>query len=237
MKEKFGALKQILYVLLPLFVFVILYDVWTAIWQYVSSIVAGVFGETGTVWVLTNSGTFRALCIMGGLACSFVCLLKTALMDGFLKPKKEAWKQPVWQYIVLVLGTAVIAYGLNLLFTVAGFTQSSENYQSVAENQYNVALIVGLLLYGAVSPFVEEVIFRGFLYGRMRVYVPKIWAIFISALLFGIYHGNLVQGSYGFVMGILFTVVYDKYKNFYLAAIMHSIANLVGYFVQLNGFI
>lgn len=237
MKEKFGALKQILYVLLPLFVFVILYDVWTAIFQYVGSIVAGLFGEAGAVWILTNAGTFRALCIMGGLASSFVCLLKTALLDGFLTPKKETWKQPVWQYIVIVLGTAVIAYGLNLLFTVTGFSQSSESYQSVAENQYNVALAIGLLLYGVVSPFVEEVIFRGFLYGRMRVYMPKIWAILISALLFGIYHGNLVQGIYGFVMGILFTVVYEKYRNFYLAAIMHSIANLVGYFVQLNGFI
>lgn len=237
MKEKFGALKQIIYVLLPLCAFVILYDVWTAIFQYVGSIVAGLFGDAGNVWVLKNTGTFRALCIMGGLACSFLCLFKTALLDGFLKPKKETWKQPIWQYIVIVLGTVTVAYGLNLLFTVTGFTQSSENYQNVAESQYNVALFVGLILYVVVSPFVEEVIFRGFLYGRMRVYMPKIWAILVSALLFGVYHGNLVQGTYGFVMGILFTVVYEKYKNFYLAVIMHAIANLVGYYVQLNGFI
>lgn len=237
MKEKFGALKQIFYVLLPLLVFVILYDVWTAIFQYVGSIVAGLFGEVGAVWVLKNAGTFRALCIIGGLACSFLCLFKTALLDGFLEPKKETWKRPVWQYIVIVLGTGVVAYGLNLLFTITGFAQSSETYQDVAESQYNVALVVGIILYGLVSPFVEEVIFRGFLYGRMRVYMKKVWAILISALLFGVYHGNLVQGIYGFVMGILFTVVYEKYKNFYLAVIMHAIANLVGYYLQLNGFI
>lgn len=237
MKEKFRAWKQVAYVLLPLLVLVILYDVWTAILQYVGVFIAGLFGETGNTWVLANQGTFRAFCIMGGLALSFLCLLKTALLDGFLNAKKEVWKQPVWQYVVMVLGTAVIAYGLNLLFSVTGFSQNSEAYQDVAQNQYNVALGVGLLLYGVVSPFVEEVIFRGFLYGRMRVYMPKIWAILISALLFGIYHGNIVQGIYGFVMGILFTCVYEKYKNFYLAAIMHSIANLVGYFIQLNGFI
>ena len=61
--------------------------------------------------------------------------------------------------------------------------------------------------------------------------------ILISALLFGVYHGNLVQGTYGFVMGILFTIVYEKYKNFYLPVIMHALANLVGYCIQLNGFI
>ena len=100
-----------------------------------------------------------------------------------------------------------------------------------------MAFAVGLLLYGVISPFVEELVFRGFLYGRMRVYMPKMWAVLVSPLLFGIYHGNMVQGVYGFLMGILFTLVYDRYKNFYLSVIMHVIVNLVGYFVQLFGFI
>lgn len=235
-KESFNGLKQIIYVCLPLLVFVILYDVWTAIFQYVGILIIESMGNKGTVWFTGNAGTFQAICIMGGLALSFLCLLKLALMDGFLNPKKEVWKVPVWQYVAVALGTVAISYGCNYLFTITGFAGGSDSYQKVAENQYNVALAVGLILYGIVSPFVEEVIFRGFLYGRMRVYMPKIGAVLVSSLLFGIYHGNLVQGTYGFVMGILFTLVYEKYKNFYLAVIMHSIANLVGYYIQLNGF-
>lgn len=237
MKEKFGAWKPIAYVLLPLLVFVILYDIWTAVLQYLGIWLSGAIGSGGVAWLSENSGTFSAICIMGGLSLSFLCLFKTARLDGFLKPKKEAWKQPAWQYAILVLGTILVTYGINLLFEVTGFSQSSDTYQSVAENQYNVALLVGLILYGVVSPFVEEVIFRGFVYGRMRVYMPRALAVLVSALLFGVYHGNLVQGIYGFVMGILFTVVYEKYKNFYLPVIMHAIANLVGYYIQLNGFI
>ena len=67
--------------------------------------------------------------------------------------------------------------------------------------------------------------------------MPKVWAVLVSSLLFGVYHGNVVQGVYGFLMGILFALVYDRYKNFYLAVIMHAIVNFVGYFVQLFGFI
>ena len=138
---------------------------------------------------------------------------------------------------MVVFGTVLFSYGMNYLFTITGFTSQSAVYQVTVQNQYDVAFAVGLLLYGVISPFVEELVFRGFLYGRMRVYMPKMWAVLVSALLFGIYHGNMVQGVYGFLMGILFTLVYDRYKNFYLSVIMHVIVNLVGYFVQLFGFI
>lgn len=237
MKAKFEEIKRILYVLFPLAVFVILYDVCTAILQYGLVFLAGLFGDTWIAWLSENNGTFQAVCIMGGLVLAFLCLLKTARMDGFLIPEKSAWKVPVWQYTVLGLGTVAVTYGINYLFTVFGFMERSKSYQTVAQNQYNVILPVGLILYGVVSPFVEEVIFRGFLYGRMRVYMPKVAAVLLAALLFGVYHGNWVQGVYGFVMGIIYTLAYEKYKNFYLAVFMHAITNLVGYFVQLNGFI
>ena len=237
MKSKFEGLKQILYVLLPLLVFVVLYDIWTALTGHVLGIVLRLFGVNGELWMENNTGTFQAVCIMGGLVGACVCLFKTAVTDGFLTPKKDVWKQPVWQYVIIVLATVLFSYGMNYLFTITGFTSQSAVYQVTVQKQYDVAFAVGLLLYGVISPFVEELVFRGFLYGRMRVYMPKIGAVLVSALLFGIYHGNMVQGIYGFLMGILFTLVYDRYKNFYLSVIMHVIVNLVGYFVQLFGFI
>lgn len=237
MKSKFEGLKQVLYVLLPLLVFVVLYDIWTALTGHVLGIVLRLFGANGELWMENNTGTFQAVCIMGGLVGACVCLFKTAVTDGFLTPKKDVWKQPVWQYVMVVFGTVLFSYGMNYLFTITGFTSQSAVYQVTVQNQYDVAFAVGLLLYGVISPFVEELVFRGFLYGRMRVYMPKIGAVLVSALLFGIYHGNMVQGVFGFLMGILFTLVYDRYKNFYLSVIMHVIVNLVGYFVQLFGFI
>ena len=237
MKSKFEGLKQVLYVLLPLLVFVVLYDIWTALTGHVLGIVLRLFGANGELWMENNTGTFQAVCIMGGLVGACVCLFKTAVTDGFLTPKKDVWKQPVWQYVIIVLATVLFSYGMNYLFTITGFTSQSAVYQVTVQNQYDVAFAVGLLLYGVISPFVEELVFRGFLYGRMRVYMPKNGAVLVSALLFGIYHGNMVQGIYGFLMGILFTLAYDRYKNFYLSVIMHVIVNLVGYFVQLFGFI
>ena len=158
MKEKFSWIKPMLYVLLPMAVFIILYDVWTALLQYVLGLFSGLFGTAGALEFMENMGNFQALCIMGGLLLSFLCLFKLAHTDGFLTPGKEVWKIPAWQYVLLTAGTVAVTYGLNYLFTVTGFMGSSESYQQVAENQYNVAVGMGLVLYGVVSPFVEEVV-------------------------------------------------------------------------------
>jgi len=235
MKAKLEGLKQILYVLLPLFMFVLIYDMGTYLTKHVLGIVLRFFGNGAELWMENSAGSFQALCIIGGLICAFLCLFKTAVTDGFMTPKKKAWKIPVWKYVLLLLGTVAISYGMNYLFTVTGFIENSESYQNVVKSQYDVAVGIGLGLYCIVSPLVEEVIFRGFLYGRMRVSIHKIGAVLVSALLFGVYHGNLVQGIYGFCMGIIYTLVYEKYQNFYLAVFMHAITNLVAYFIQLNG--
>ena len=77
MKSKFEGLKQILYVLLPLLVFVVLYDIWTALTGHVLGIVLRLFGANGELWMENNTGTFQAVCIMGGLVGACVCLFKT----------------------------------------------------------------------------------------------------------------------------------------------------------------
>lgn len=237
MKAKIEGIKQILYVLLPLFVFVLIYDMGAYLTRHVLGIVCRFLGTGAELWMENSAGSFQALCIIGGLVSAFLCLFKTAVTDGFMTPKKEVWKVPFWKYMLLVVGTVLVSYGLNYLFTVTGFITQSESYQNTVKSQYDVALGIGLILYCVVSPLVEEVIFRGFLYGRMRVYMPKVGSILVSALLFGVYHGNLVQGIYGFCMGVIYTLVYEKYQNFYLAVMMHAITNMVAYFIQLNGFL
>ena len=66
---------------------------------------------------------------------------------------------------------------------------------------------------GWVMPIVEEYIFRGLMYNRMKDYMSANMAMIISSVIFGLYHGNLIQGVYGFVMGLLMIFVYEKYQT------------------------
>lgn len=121
--------------------------------------------------------------------------------------------------------------GLNILLTLTGFAETSAAYQRVADHQYGVAFGIGLVLYGLVSPLVEEVVFRGIIYNRLRRLSGPLIGIVASAVFFGIFHGNLVQGVYGAIMGMFMAYVYERQDSFFWPVLFHAAANLAVYSV------
>lgn len=121
--------------------------------------------------------------------------------------------------------------GLNVLLTLTGLVGQSASYQEVADRQYGVAFGIGILLYALISPITEEIVFRGLVYNRMRCYMPHAAAVIASGVLFGIYHGNPVQGVYGGCMGILMAYLYERTHSFFMPCLFHAAANLTVYAV------
>ncbi|MCC8141628.1 MAG: CPBP family intramembrane metalloprotease [Lachnospiraceae bacterium] len=59
------------------------------------------------------------------------------------------------------------------------------------------------MLYAVIlGPVIEEIIFRGLVFGYARKVFPVWLALIFQAALFGIYHWNLTQGIYAFVIGL-----------------------------------
>ena len=73
--------------------------------------------------------------------------------------------------------------------------------------------------------FSEEILFRRVIYKKLRGIAPFWVAASISALLFGLYHGNLVQGIYAFIMGMFLALVYEWTGSFIAPVLFHMIAN------------
>lgn len=79
------------------------------------------------------------------------------------------------------------------------------------------------------APVLEEILFRGIILdGYLKNYNP-INSILISALLFGLIHGNLAQGIGAFALGALFGWIYWKTKSISACIILHAINNLLAY--------
>lgn len=138
------------------------------------------------------------------------------------------------QYLITCVIAFASSIGLNILFILTGLIEHSESYQQVAERQYGVAFGIGLFLYGIISPFTEEVVFRGLLYNRMKKYYPTILSVIVSAVLFGAVHGNMIQALYGTCMGLLLAYTYEKFKDFTIPCIFHAIANITVYTITNN---
>lgn len=62
----------------------------------------------------------------------------------------------------------------------------------------------------------------------------QVAAIVVSGVLFGVYHGNLVQGIYGCCMGILMAYLYEETQAFCIPVLFHASANCVVYLMARN---
>ena len=104
----------------------------------------------------------------------------------------------------------------------------------------NSTFIITLLAMGIFGPILEEVIFRGIIYKELKK-IANYWvAMILQALIFGVIHGNLLQGTYAFILGIIMAVIYDKSKSLVSAIIFHiafNSASVIMYFAFSEAFL
>lgn len=79
------------------------------------------------------------------------------------------------------------------------------------------------------GPIAEELLFRGVIYGYLRRFMDIKLAIALSALIFGVYHMNYVQGIYGFLIGCLMAYAYEYFGEFKMAVFVHVASNVLAY--------
>lgn len=126
-----------------------------------------------------------------------------------------------------VVTVACISIALNNLISMTPLVTMSTGYQEANANFYGSTLLLELISSALMTPILEELVFRGILYGRLKMMLPKIPAIVISALIFAAVHFNIVQFIYAFLIGIILAILMDLADHVYLAIIGHVTANLI----------
>lgn len=88
-----------------------------------------------------------------------------------------------------------------------------------------------ILIVGIISPIVEELLFRGALLYLLKKITPFMIANIIQAILFGLYHGNVVQGIYAFVIGMFLGYIAYKCGGIVYTITLHMSVNFMGLFL------
>lgn len=174
-----------------------------------------------------------------GFIAGGVFIYKTAL-----EAITQAWEdmkllhlkeEPKKHYVLLAMASFGAVLGVNLLLELIGMTNKSASYQAVAEDQYAAILPVGLICYGIITPIAEELLFRAIVYNKLKKFMKLTPALVVSAALFGMYHGNSVQGIYAFVIGALMAYMYEYFADFRVPVAIHIGANLLAYVLSYTG--
>ncbi|MCD7738329.1 MAG: HAD hydrolase-like protein [Lachnospiraceae bacterium] len=177
---------------------------------------------------LAFSGNGSAIVQILALIVVFFILYYMADGAKCMSAAKENYGQsPKQKRFVWVVTTLLLALGINMFFIGTGFLTVSSSYQEAAANLYAVGIPLGILLYGFFSSTVEEFLFRGIILVQMERFMKPNTALLLSALLFGVYHGNLVQGIYAFAVGVVLGMAYRDSGSFVLIAAIHGLVNVI----------
>lgn len=134
---------------------------------------------------------------------------------------------PVKKYLYAGVMSVTFAVALNNILLLANVAEYSGAYQESVEMLYSPSFPMQLLCLGIIYPVMEELLFRGLVFRRVRAHMPKAYSIISSAVFFGIYHGNMVQLIYGTAAGILLAYLCEKFGTMKAPIMAHILMNIV----------
>lgn len=162
-------------------------------------------------------------------AAALACLVLGAGYWRLVRPwtwkqRAERGKKPLVLWLLLVPVAAVSCVGLNIL--VAMLSLDTSAYARMNETLYQSSFAVQAVSTVLVIPLAEELVFRGFAFSVLRERMPFWAAALASAAYFGIFHGNLPQGIYAFLIGLELACCCEWYGGLGAAWLFHGLVNL-----------
>lgn len=140
---------------------------------------------------------------------------------------------------------AILLVFIALLCCVAG-SYASSIFSSIVENVFGITftmpendivfnsvplMLTGLLGTAVVPAFVEEFAIRGVVMQPLRKYGDK-FAILMSALIFALMHGNMVQIPFAFIAGIAIGYAVITTGSMWVGVAIHFLNNLISMLMQ-----
>ncbi|MCD8301050.1 MAG: CPBP family intramembrane metalloprotease [Clostridiales bacterium] len=193
--------------------------------------VFGVFG--GTYSVSYNSQLTNLIYGVLGLLI-FVVWYHRALVRPYKKKKGSYPRGYSFHTIMSILFLGIgLQYVTTLVANVTAYFKPDwlSAYQKLVSNAGYGNPTVTIVIYSiVVAPILEETIFRGLIFRYARIAFPFWIANIWQALLFGVMHGNFLQGIYAFVMGLILGFIAHRGRGIKYSIPVHIIFNVIGLF-------
>jgi membrane protease YdiL (CAAX protease family) len=141
-------------------------------------------------------------------------------------PLKAVMPQKALSFFLLAAG---VTYSVNFLCGVL----LARFYPPSGDESYTTSYgaILAVVMIVIIAPFLEELFFRGAVFGTLANYSP-VFAAVISAALFGLSHRNPAQVINAFVMGLFLALAFIKTGSAAACVFMHLINNAVSVVAQ-----
>lgn len=180
-----------------------------------------IFGEKMTEGAWLYVGSMAPMYLVG-LPLALLVLKRVPA----IRPAKEkiSWQRvisavPVMSFFMLggnLIGSFVTSV-LSALFRV----EAVNPVEMILADQSIPVMILFVVIIG---PLAEEFFFRKILIDRLRPMGERT-AILVSALIFGLFHGNFSQAPYAFLLGLVLGYLYLRNGQMWIGFVLHALIN------------
>lgn len=143
--------------------------------------------------------------------------------SGFENQFEAGRLRKSWLIALLGLFAGV---GLSRFVSLLPLDNIIGNYEDTSSTLMGGNLFVQILSLAIIVPIAEELIYRGLVFTGLTKVMEAKYAIFGASVLFGIFHFNLLQGTYAFLLSLILVCIYMKCRTILAPIIIHSVANL-----------
>ena len=204
--------------------------VWEALFPYIIYLIVMEF-VTAIVPYIT--GRTDGNSVTAGLAGQIIMipvllfmLHKECMLKFVFGWKKDAVRDLIIPFAAGAIIGAAATWAAGML---ASSDPGFEGIQTVYRQNIAVTIVSSVIF----APVVEELLFRTLMYRRMKSVFRGHTAIIVSALFFAVGHASVLQLAYGFIMGIVLAVLYDRRNTILAPVAMHMAANLITILIKL----
>lgn len=235
MREE-SFLVKIWNVLWPLAIYMVAQNIITILGILVLNIVSCLKNadEQGLVNLITIGDAAMELyyqyAILFVLIAALICIpiyykmyKKDCMMAGEVKKNIPITNKDI---AVIAVSAATLALAMNNIISLTPLPRIFTGYEDTNAVLFGGGLFLQIVSAGIFACIVEEMSMRGVTYLRMKRYWGTKNAMLLSALVFGLYHLNVVQAVYSFFLGIFFAWLYERYDSMWAPCIAHMSANL-----------
>lgn len=144
---------------------------------------------------------------------------------------------PKWTDILLT-PAGLIAYLIlsSLLILLASKVLPGFNVNQVQDTGFghlnqNYEYVLAFAALVVIAPIAEEILFRGYLYGKLKKFVPVWVAILATSLLFGAIHGTWNVAFDTFSLSIILCLLRETTGNIWSSILLHMTKNGIAFYI------
>lgn len=181
----------------------------------------------GTVAVSLIGEPIAATCVLGMLVVILVGSVRVQRPQWLAHAPAPRPRVEVPRFGRTAVGCAVLAFlaGQSMALWIYA-TTGSTGFDASSQTRQAAGVLTTLLLAMVAAPAGEEALFRGLVYPLLRKRVSILASTLVTAVVFGLLHGNAVQFASTLPLAVLLALIYEHTRVLWPCVLLHLGFNL-----------